>query len=53
MNDLQCRHLPVVDQEGDLVDIISMRDCAKQVAESAESGATQLVNYVTGQYSTR
>jgi CBS domain-containing protein len=53
MNDLQCRHLPVVDDEGNLADIISMRDCAKQVAESAELGATQLVNYVTGQYSTR
>ncbi|WP_103020294.1 CBS domain-containing protein [Salinibacter altiplanensis] len=53
MNTLQCRHLPVVDDEGSLADIISMRDCAQQIAASAESGATQLVNYVTGQYSTR
>jgi len=50
MTDLKCRHLPVVNEEGDLTDIISMRDCAEQIAESAQSGAMQLVNYVTGQY---
>ena len=50
MTDLECRHLPVVDEDGDLTDIISMRDCAEQIAKSAQSGAMQLVNYVTGQY---
>lgn len=50
MTDLECRHLPVVDEDGALTDIISMRDCAEQIAESAQSGAMQLVNYVTGQY---
>jgi CBS domain-containing protein len=52
MTDLQCRHLPVVDEDGALTDIISMRDCAEQIAESAQSGAMQIVNYVTGQYPT-
>lgn len=52
MTDLKCRHLPVVDEDGDLTDIISMRDCAEQIAEAAQSGAMQLVNYVTGQYPT-
>jgi CBS domain-containing protein len=50
MTDLRCRHLPVVDEDGSLTDIISMRDCAEQIAESAQSGAMQLVNYVTGRY---
>jgi len=52
MTDLKCRHLPVVDENGTLADIISMRDCAEQIAEAAQSGAMQLVNYVTGQYPT-
>jgi len=52
MTALKCRHLPVVDEDGALTDIISMRDCAEQIADSAQSGAMQLVNYVTGQYPT-
>lgn len=50
MMELQCRHLPVVDEDDALTDIISMRDCAEQIAKSAQSGAMQLVNYMTNQY---
>lgn len=50
MTELQCRHLPVVDEDGALTDIISMRDCAEQIAESVQSGAMQLVDYMTGRY---
>jgi CBS domain-containing protein len=50
MTDLQCRHLPVIDEEGRLTDIISMRDCMTQISEAAKSEAVELRNYVTGQY---
>jgi CBS domain-containing protein len=50
MTDLGCRHLPVVDEEGALDDIISVRDCMRQISEAAKSEALQLRNYVTGQY---
>ncbi|MFB6272865.1 MAG: CBS domain-containing protein [Salinibacter sp.] len=50
MTELQCRHLPVVDEEGTLDDIISVRDCMRQISEAAKSEALQLRNYVTDQY---
>lgn len=50
MTEIKCRHLPVVDEEGQLTDIISMRDCAQQISEAARSEALQLRNFVTGQY---
>jgi CBS domain-containing protein len=50
MTDLSCRHLPVVDEDGALDDIISVRDCMRQISEAAKSEALQLRNYVTGQY---
>jgi len=50
MTELRCRHLPVVDEDGDLADIISVRDCMKQISEAAKSEALQLRNYIAGQY---
>jgi CBS domain-containing protein len=50
MTKLRCRHLPVVDEDGDLTDIISVRDCMKQISEAAKSEALQLRNYIAGQY---
>ncbi len=50
MTEIECRHLPVVDKDDELTDIISMRDCAKQISEAAKSEALQLRNFITGQY---
>ena len=50
MTEIECRHLPVVDADGDLTDIISMRDCAQQISEAAKSEALQLRNFVSGRY---
>lgn len=50
MTELRCRHLPVVNEDGHLTDIISMRDCMKQISEAAKSEALQLRNYIAGQY---
>jgi CBS domain-containing protein len=50
MEELSCRHLPVVDEAGELDDIISVRDCMRQISEAAKAEALQLRHYVTGQY---
>jgi CBS domain-containing protein len=50
MDDLECRHLPVVDEEGQLDDLISVRDCMRQISEASKSEALQLRHYVRGQY---
>ncbi len=50
MTELRCRHLPIVDDDGHLADIISVRDCMKQISEAAKSEALQLRNYIAGQY---
>lgn len=52
MSELKCRHLPVVDEEGTLEDILSMRDCAERILGAAKNEVIQLRNYVTGGYST-
>jgi CBS domain-containing protein len=50
MTEIECRHLPVVDEDGQLTDIISMRDCALQISEAAKSEVLQLRNFVTSRY---
>lgn len=50
MDEFSCRHLPVVDDEGQLEDLISVRDCMRQISEAAKSEALQLRHYVAGQY---
>lgn len=51
MTALNCRHLPVVNAEGRLKDILSMRDCSEQILAAAKNEVIQLRNYVTGGYS--
>jgi CBS domain-containing protein len=46
MRDLQCRHLPVVDADGQLSGIISMRDCMRQLSEAAKSRALRLIEHM-------
>ena len=53
MRDLQCRHLPVVDADGQLSGIISMRDCMRQLSEAATSKVLQLVEHMEEQYTVR
>lgn len=50
MTEIECRHLPVVDEDEQLTDIISMRDCAEQISEAAKSEALQLRNFAMGRY---
>lgn len=50
MQDLQCRHLPVMGEDGQLRDMISMRDCMWQMTETAKSKALQLIDYMQDKY---
>ncbi len=50
MHDLQCRHLPVVGPDEQLRDIISMRDCMRQIKEAAKSKALQLIGHMQDKY---
>jgi CBS domain-containing protein len=50
MQSLRCRHLPVVGGEGQLIDIISMRDCMQQIKEAAKSKALQLIGHMRDKY---
>ncbi|WP_103027660.1 CBS domain-containing protein [Salinibacter altiplanensis] len=50
MTRLRCRHLPVVDEDGSLMDIISIGDGVKQIIETAQRETSRLRQYVTGTY---
>lgn len=50
MTELRRRHLPVVDDEDELVGIISIGDCVKQLLNTARSEINQLRDYVAGRY---
>jgi len=50
MRDVQCRHLPVVDEDRQLSGIISMRDCMRQISEAAKCKALQLIEYMEDKY---
>jgi len=50
MTELRCRHLPVVDDEGDLVGIVSIGDGVKQIVQTAQVETDRLRKYVTGSY---
>lgn len=50
MQTLRCRHLPVVDPQGRLTDMISMRDCMQQLKEAATSKALQLIDRMRDKY---
>ena len=51
MTRLRCRHLPVVDEGGDLIGIVSIGDGVKQIIETAQRETSRLRQYVTGTYS--
>jgi len=44
-----CRHLPVV-EEDELVGLISLGDCVKELLGEAEARVQNLTDYITGQY---
>jgi CBS-domain-containing membrane protein len=50
MQALRCRHLPVVNAEERLSDIVSMRDCMRQIKEAAQSKARQLIGHMRDKY---
>ena len=50
MRDRECRHLPVLNDDGALIDIISMRDCMWQMSEAAKSKALQLIDHMRDKY---
>ncbi|WP_263785934.1 CBS domain-containing protein [Salinibacter grassmerensis] len=50
MTKLRCRHLPVVDEDGDLIGIVSIGDGVKQIIETAQRETSRLRQYVTGTY---
>ncbi len=49
MTTRRCRHLPVV-EEGELVGLISLGDCVKELLGEAEARVQNLTDYITGQY---
>lgn len=51
MTELRCRHLPVVDEENELVGIVSIGDGVKQIVKTAETETARLQRYITGSYS--
>jgi CBS-domain-containing membrane protein len=50
MRDRECRHLPVLNDDGALIDIVSMRDCMWQMSEAAKSKALQLIDHMRDKY---
>lgn len=50
MTRLRCRHLPVVDEEENLVGLVSIGDCVKRILDTAQRETDRLRRYVTGQY---
>ena len=50
MTKLRCRHLPVVDDDGDLVGLVSIGDGVKQIIATAHQETDRLRRYVTGSY---
>ena len=50
MTRLRCRHLPVVDEEENLVGMVSIGDCVKRILDTAQAETDRLRKYVTGQY---
>jgi CBS domain-containing protein len=51
MTKLRCRHLPVVDEDGDLIGIVSIGDGVKRIIQKAQRETARLRQYVTGSYS--
>ena len=50
MTKLRCRHLPAVDEEKNLIGIVSIGDCVKRILDTAQAETDRLRKYVTGRY---
>ena len=50
MTNLRCRHLPVVNDDEDLVGLVSIGDCVKRILDTAQAETDRLRKYVTGRY---
>lgn len=50
MTELRCRHLPVVNDNDELVGMISIGDCVKQIVDTAHMETARLRQYVTRSY---
>jgi len=50
MTDKGVRHLPIIDNEGVLHGLISMRDIFRMLLRDARKDVNDLTNYVTGKY---
>ncbi|PSQ72945.1 MAG: CBS domain-containing protein [Bacteroidetes bacterium QH_9_64_21] len=51
MTEIWCRHLPVVDEDENLIGIVSIRDGVQELVETAERETDWLLQYIEGQYS--
>jgi CBS domain-containing protein len=51
MTEIWCRHLPVVNDDEDLIGIVSIRDGVEEVINNAEQETDLLLQYINGQYS--
>lgn len=49
MTSRRCRHLPVVN-DGELIGVISLGDCVKELLSEAQARVQNLTDYITGQY---
>ena len=49
MTDRRCRHLPVLEAD-ELVGLVSLGDCVKEMLSEAEARVESLTGYITGQY---
>jgi len=50
MTELRCRHLPVVDDQEELIGIVSIGDGVKEIVGRAQQETARLRRYVTGVY---
>lgn len=50
MTELRCRHLPVVNDEEELIGMVSIGDCVKQIVDTAQMETARLRQYVTRSY---
>lgn len=49
MTQQKIRHLPVM-EDGELVGVVSIGDCVKEISRGAEANVRYLTDYITGKY---
>ncbi len=50
MTQQKCRHLPVLDDEGELTGIVSIGDCVRELSQVARAQVEDLQSYIRGGY---